>query len=523
MAGNIFTQVAMSSPSESIFDLTHDVKFSMDMGKLIPVNVQEVLPGDRFKLSFANMIRFAPMIAPVMHRVRVRTDYFFVPNRILWDGWEDFITGNLDAQANPAPSIAIGQTQPDSSWPLNSLGDYMGYPVAPDDVQVDSVLVSPFPLAAYWKIYDEYYRDQNLQTEKFAPLEYGDNTAAYGPSSGRTNPASRAWPHDYFTSALPFAQKGDVVQIPLTATQNVPVDLDTDLQQRWVLADGTAATTGALTEINGATKNPTGGQDIWLDPQGSYTVDVQGQAADINSLRRAIKLQEWLERNARGGTRYTESILAHFGTRSSDARLQRPELLGSHLQNVTISEVLSTAQEVQSEPTDIPVGYMAGHGISVGGGHNMYFRAEEHGWILGIVSVLPDTAYQQGIPRHLTRFDPLDYAWPSFATLGEQELKIKELYASAADPEATFGYVPRYAEYKYCASRVAGEFRTNLSFWHMGRQFETEPTLNSAFISSDPTTRIFAVQSGDAAKLYCHTFNVVNVRRKLPYFGIPTI
>ncbi|WNK13699.1 MAG: major capsid protein [Microvirus sp.] len=523
MAGNIFTQVAMSKPGQSTFNLNHDVKFSMDMGKLVPVNLQEVLPGDSFRLSFANMIRFAPMISPVMHRVRVRTDYFFVPNRILWAGWEDFITGNLDASANPMATIALGQTQSDSAFQLNSLGDYLGYPTVPDDIQVDVMRFNALPLAAYWKIYDDYYRDQNLQIERFVPLEYDDNSPQYGADSTRATLAFRAWPHDYFTSALPFAQKGDVVQVPLTATQDIPVNLNVGALQNWVRSDLTQAATGSLAETLGHTKDPSTAEDIWLDPSGTYTVDVQGQAADINSLRRAIKLQEWLERNARGGTRYTESIMAHFGTRSSDARLQRPELIGSHLQNVTISEVLSTAQEVQSAPTDIPVGYMAGHGISVGGGKSMHYYAEEHGWIMGIISVLPDTAYQQGVPRHLSRVDPLDYAWPTFANLGEQEIKVKELYAGAADPDATFGYIQRYAEYKYCASRVAGEFRDNLSFWHMGRIFDNEPVLNSQFISADPTTRIFAVQSGDAAKLYCHTYNMVSVRRKLPYFGIPSI
>lgn len=513
---NIFSQIAVRKPEQSTFNLNHDVKLSFDMGQLIPVNVQECLPGDRFRLSFANMVRLAPMLSPVMHRIRMRTDYFFVANRLLWPGWEDWITDQSD---NPAPYVVVGPGAGILNWPSNSVADYIGFPT---DIHAANVNYSPLVLAAYRLIYDEYYRDQNLQGETFEALIAGDNSTTYGPLSSGISILNRAWQHDYFTSALPFAQKGDAVQIPLVFG-SVPVELDTDSQQEWVHADGTAANTGSLAEILGHTKDPVSGEDIWLDPNGSYTVDVQAQATDLNSLRTATALQKWLELNARGGTRYNELMRSHFNQRSSDARLQRPELIGSHMQNVTVSEIVSTAQDVQGEPTDIPVGEMRGHGISVGGGHQMYYNCEEHGWIIGIVSIMPDTAYQQGVERKYTRFDRLDYAWPSFANLGEQEIKMKELYVGAADPEATFGYTPRYAEYKYGISRVAGEFRSNLSFWHMGRIFDSEPTLSSAFITSNPTTRIFAVEGGDAAKLYAHVYNMVSVNRKLPYFGIPTL
>jgi len=231
-------------------------------------------------------------------------------------------------------------------------------------------------------------------------------------------------------------------------------------------------------------------------------------------------LQEWLERNARGGTRYVESILSHFGVKSSDARLQRPEFIGSSKQNMIISEVLSTAENTEA---NVPVGQMAGHGISVGGGNNFSYRCEEHGIIIGIMSVRPKTAYQQGIHKSFLRLDHLDYAFPTFANIGEQEVLVREVYAASPTPAEIFGYVPRYADYKFLNSRVAGEFKTTLAYWHLGRIFSGNPRLNEDFIKCDPSTRIFAVTDPEEDHIFAHVFNNVSVNRKLPRFGIPTI
>lgn len=255
---------------------------------------------------------------------------------------------------------------------------------------------------------------------------------------------------------------------------------------------------------------------VSIDNSSSLVGSVESQ--DINSLRRAFKLQEWLERNARGGTRYIENILTHFGVKSSDARLQRPEYLGGSRGNMVISEVLSTADTENS-----PVGQMAGHGISMTAGNEFSYYCEEHGWIIGIINVQPVTAYQQGLHKSLNRNDRLEYYWPSFANIGEQEVKRSELYVSDQDNDVTFGYIPRYAEYKYMNSRVAGEMRGNLSFWHLGRIFDQPPVLNQEFIESNPSTRIFAVEDQNVDHIYAHIFNNVKAQRKMPVFGTPML
>jgi hypothetical protein len=230
-------------------------------------------------------------------------------------------------------------------------------------------------------------------------------------------------------------------------------------------------------------------------------------------------LQEWLERNARGGTRYIENILAHFGVRSSDKRLQRPEYITGTKTPVTISEVLNTA----SIDGELPQGNMAGKGVSYGSGAYKSYRVEEHGYIISIMSVMPKPAYQQGIPKWFLKNDPLQFYWPSFAHIGEQEVQNQELYAYTNNAEETFGYIPRYAEYKYMPNRVAGDFRTTLDFWHLGRIFATEPTLSQEFleVSEEDVERIFAVEGED--NLYCEVLNKVKAVRPMPVFGTPML
>lgn len=518
MSMNIFNSVKLSGVSSNRFDLSHEVKLSFSMGEIIPTNVLECLPGDRVQIRPSNFLRFAPLISPVMHKVRVVTDYYFVPNRILWPGWERWITGQSDVEAPyldlDAAEVAVG-----------CMADYLGIPVGvlPTDLRI-----SPMAMAAYLKIYDEYYRDQNLQTEVFEPLIDGRNTGVIQ-TAFLGNPFRRAWEHDYFTSALPFAQKGDAVQVPLSFQHNIPVDLvpaaDNDQPMIWYnagvdLPHGAGTATQSPGPVPLANSAHVGGGPAVLDPNGRLSVDIQTDATDINTLRRAFRLQEWLERNARAGTRYVESIMAHFGVKSSDARLQRPEFIGRAKQNMVISEVLSTAQNTEA---NIPVGTMAGHGISVGGSGNFSYRVEEHGFIIGIINVQPDTAYQDGLHRKFTRFDRFDYAWPTFANIGEQEVLQKEVYAKTLTPNAVFGYVPRYADYKFENSRVAGEFRSTLAFWHLGRIFASDPALNAEFIRCNPSTRIFAVTEESEDHIFAQIFNDVSVHRKLPVFGTPTI
>jgi len=525
---NLFNSIQLPKIGSNVFDLSHDVKMSFKMGGLYPTCAMDCVPGDKVKISTETMLRFAPLIAPVMHKVNVTTHYFFVPNRILWPNWEQWITGNLDVTP-PYAYYARVQNEEIVNIPVKSLGDYLGLPTeaqpnGDEFPNKNAQIFSPFSAAAYNKIWNEYYRDQNLQTALIDTLTDGENNEAFGvaiePTSVNSSVKSRAWQHDYFTSCLPWAQKGDAVTIPLGEFTDVGIEyFNSEYTTTRLVSDGSAVqSTSIYSEIDGNLVNQIPAS-INIDNSASLkakTSELTAEAADINSLRRAFRLQEWLERNARGGTRYIESILAHFGVKSSDARLQRPEYLGGSKGKMVISEVLSTAE------TTAPVGQMAGHGISVSGGNEFQYNVEEHGWIIGLISVTPDTAYQQGLHRSLDKFDRLDYYWPTFANIGEQEVKAKEIYASSEFGDSVFGYVPRYAEYKYMNSRVAGEMKTSLDYWHLGRIFAEEPNLNGDFISCEPSTRIFAVEDPDVDNIYAHIFNNIKAIRKMPKYGTPS-
>lgn len=492
------------------------------MGQIIPTTVMECIPNGTYNLGAENMLRFAPLVSPVMHKVTVNTRYFFVPTRLLWSQWDDWIMQNIDVEA-PYSTLFPGEQL------TGTMGDHLGL-VNNSDVNIN---VSPMAMAAYLKVWDEYFRDQNLQAPKFIPLTPGDNTSNYRTLLNDT-PELSAWMHDYFTACLPFAQKGEEAMIPIGEFS----DLDLNFNP---VSGGTDAyrTTNGQTINSGAVGNwitgsqgtiRTGSSDpIALDVSNNHTVptsELTAEAASITNLRRAFRLQEWLEKNARAGTRYVEGLMAHFGARSKDARLQRPEYIGGSRQNMTISEVLSTAQ-TEVTGGEVPVGQMAGHGISVGGGGRSSYHATEHGYIIGVMYVRPETAYQQGIHKMHTRFDQLDYAWPTFANIGEQAVTGKELYAAAGADQAyldsTFGYIPRYSEYRYLPSRVSGDMRDTLAYWHLGRIFSTPPQLNEDFVTCDPSRRIFAITDPNESTIYAHIFNNVTATIPLPKYGNPAL
>lgn len=528
---NIFKDIQVKVPKSNYFDLSHDNKFSTDMGRLTPILTLECVPGDLHKINTHSLLRMAPLISPVMHHIDVYTHYFFVPNRILWDNWEKFITGGESGEDNPAfPYINIEEIL------ASDLGDYLGLPLCNDGE--GPMQVSAIPFAAYQKIYSEYYRDQNLINDSYEPLVDGSN------SEGElTVIRNRSWGHDYFTSALPFAQKGDPVTLPiLDSDSEIPVKyIQQGSPDRWYTATsglplpadkGASFNNAVSSEYSSMYTGDLGApRYTTVDNSDNLFVELQNASvATINDLRRAFRLQEWLEKNARGGSRYIETILSHFGVKSSDARLQRPEYLGGSKSAMVISEVLQT-----SESSNTPQGNMSGHGISVDRKNTVNFYCEEHGYIIGILSVMPKTAYQQGIPRHFNKFDKLDYFWPSFAHIGEQEIFNKELYWKHPDPNGTFGYIPRYSEYRYLDSRVSGDFKDTLSFWHLGRIFDNPPQLNADFITAYPSKRIFAVEDlppneGGLPQgvkawdcIYAHVYHKISSRRKLPKYGTPML
>jgi len=503
MGKNLFNSIKLQRPNKNVFDLTHDVKLSADMGNLTPILTLECVPGDKFELGCESLIRFSPLIAPVMHRMDVSMHYFFVPNRILWDNWEKFITDANSGAVMPYLTSDSFEPQYQTSFPTSALtADYLGVPPPPNGGTNTQLTALPF--AAYQCIYNEYYRDQNL----IAPIDYklqdGDNYISASNFRAKTDLRKRAWEHDYFTASLPFAQKGTAVDIPLGEfPQNVPVQTTT--------SGGTTLTGTTNQVVSEGDGSPLAPNTLFAATEG-----IELQPTTINDLRRAFRLQEWLEKNARGGTRYIESILTHFGVKSSDKRLQRPEYITGVKSPVVISEIVNTTGETEG----LPQGNMAGHGVSVSSGRSGSYYCEEHGYIIGIMSVMPKTAYQQGIPKTFLKNDTLDYYWPSFANIGEQPVQNQELYAYTANKEDTFGYVPRYSEYKYMPSRVAGDFRTTLDYWHLGRIFEEEPSLTGAFVECEPTKRVFAIED-QTQSLYCHVLNKIKAIRPMPKYGTP--
>lgn len=512
---NMFNKIAIPRIPKNTFDLSHERKLTAQMGVLTPILNMEVVPGDVIKSNTEIILRMAPMLAPIMHRLHVSTHFFFVPNRLVWDEWEDFITGGPDGTSTPIPPHYLVHDAEVNSKPLfskGSLSDHLGIPLFADMSITDFLKVSSIPHRAYQLIWNEYYRDQNLQDPIDIP-----KTSNYEGTLELLRLRNRCWEKDYFTSCLPWAQKGEEVQMPF---EPVYKDISEMVTDQGVPATGTgtieqnAASAGNLLVRNSVSGLQTGRIENLES----------GAGVTINDLRTATRLQAWLERNARGGSRYIEQIMAHFRVKSSDSRLQRPEYLGGGRQPISVSEVLSTVG-TDAVGIEAPQGNMAGHGISVGNTNRFKRYFEEHGTVLGLMSIMPKTAYQQGLNRQFTRMTKEDYYWPEFANLGEQEVKNQEVYIrpDAAYNEGTFGYQSRYAEYKYMNSSVHGDMRDNMDFWHMGRIFDSQPSLNEDFVKANPTKRIFAVDDPDEASMFIQIYNDVKAKRPMPYFGTPQL
>ena len=517
----LFEVVAKESVKSSRFNLSHDHKTSFFMGHLIPGLVQEVLPGDKFTIGTEAVFRVAPVVAPVMHKCRISLHHWFVANRNLWSGWEDFISGNADV-VPPFLNKVEGINNA-------SLGQYMGIP---NDVP-GNINLNALPVAAYFNIFDEWYRDQNLVAETFIPLVDGDNTSNYSQKIAGP-PLYRAWNHDYFTSCLPFAQKGDPVTLPLLNNDDAVVQLEDPINS----ANQPQIRDFNGNLVNGATlgSHPVDGElvdtsqsnlAVWFDPNSSLVVPINSEASTITTLRRAYALQEFLELSARVGTRYREVIMANFGVKSSDARLDVPEFIGGTTDHVVFSEVLQTNQFIDFDEgnVDTPLGFQGGHGIGISGGRSFDYFAEEHGFIITMVNIQPDTAYQDGLDRMWSREDRFDYFWRHFEHIGEQAVLNKEVRAAHADPDGTFGYIPRYAEYKFRKNMISGDFRDNMDYYHFGRKFNTDPALNADFVTCVPPDRPFATwdlpEGSSAFHVYAHIYFHINAQRRMSKFGNP--
>ena len=518
----IFDRIKLQKPKSSVFDLSHEKKLSLNMGDLVPVFIQETLPGDKFKVNLEHLIRFQPLLAPIMHRVNVFTHFFFVPNRLVWNQWQDFITGGREGtETPPFPKIAMQTADAEllAYFKKGSLADYLGFPSSNiKDNQLNNIECSALPFRAYQLIYNEYYRDQNLS----APVEFS-LTGGIANDADTFKLRKRAWEKDYFTSALPWAQRGEQLQVPLSGTAPVVGSASNNISIRNAIT-GAELSDGNLFVEGGYIKDSVGSVAEFKKVTQGLEADMsQVTSSTINELRQATSIQRFMEKMARGGARYIEAIYSHFGVKSSDARLQRPEYLGGGKTPVIISEVLQNSQSTETSPQ----GTMVGHGISVGNTNEFTARFEEHGFVIGIMSIIPRTSYQNGLPRYMQKFDKFDYFWPDLAHIGEQEVKKSELFYDPTylleNPanSGTFGYQPRYAEYRFVPDTVHGDMAGNLEFWHMGRKFSELPPLNQSFIESNPTHRIFAVEDPNEHKLIVQTYTNFQAIRPLPKYGTP--
>lgn len=457
----------------SKFSLSHTKLLSGRMGNLIPIGLTEVLPGDTLQQATSLLIRTQPLLAPVMHPVHVRVHHWYVPHRLVWDDWEDFITGGPDGMDDSAfPVIRITDAE------IGSLSDYLGVPPEiPTQLEVNAL-----PFRAYNLIWNEWYRDQDLQAEVPIATDSGLDTET------ATNLLRVAWEKDYFTSARPWEQKGPAITIPLGDTAPVnPVggklEFETAAGKR-EMSLGLINSVGAVTYGSGAANGTIIGTNLEADLSNV-------SAVTVNILREAMALQRYEEARARYGSRYTE-YLRYLGIRSSDARLQRPEYLGGGKQTIQFSEVLQTAEG------ENPVGEMRGHGIGAMRSNRYRRFFEEHGFVISCLSVRPKTIYAQSLARHWNRRVKEDFFQKELQHIGQQEVLNKEVYAGHSNPDDVFGFQDRYDEYRRAESSVAGEFRnTILDYWHMARVFGSDPALNADFVTCNPTERIFPSQIND--------------------------
>jgi len=507
------------------FDLSHEKRMTADMFYLYPILNDLCIPGDIWQIGNEIICRLNPLVAPIMHEINIYVHYFFVPLRLLWDQWEEFITGGKDGDfVADIPKHETGDIRPGTLW------DYLGFNTISDNDRTKLVVKpSAFSRRAYNFIWNEFYREQNLRDP--IDLDYDNN---FGTDRGLM---VRCWEKDYFTSMLPWQQRGQAPALPISIgglninwdklstnfynqsdpppPNTIPLGaLGTNTNAPYIYTYGGTSpqASNAITNVRNAFK----GIDISIDPEGTTTFDV-------SDLRLAFQIQKFLERNARTGARYVEFLKAHFPAYPRDDRLQRPEYIGGSKTPIIISEVLQTSQTTAQSPQ----GNLAGHGISADRTFCGSYRVQEHGIIMGIMSIMPRTMYQQGIDRIWLQESRYDFYFPEFANLSEQAVMQPEIYnQTPASKDKVIGYQGRWDEYRYKRNSVHGLFKDDpyFSAWALARKFSTPPTLNLDLVRPNseerlalkrflavPTEPAFIISIGNK----CH------VTRPMPYIAEP--
>ena len=530
----------------SKFERNSDVKFSFNVGDLVPFYVDEVLPGDTFSIDTSKVVRMQPLVAPIMDNIYLDTYWFFVPNRLVWEHWKQFCGENTTSKWIPTVEYSVPKTRgfitdkftvsgtQDFSWKAGDIADYMGIPVSSNSapaVDGEELQVNCLPFRGYALIWNEFFRDQNLQDP--IPIPTGDDGGLVDNTDLLANRICQGSGilkackyHDYFTSCLPSPQKGPDVSIPLSGLAKVVTGSETKLDSSMPMSFANVSTgnkVGGLNLANGAS-NLSIGNPGNLAPNNLYASLGSASLGTINELRLAFQMQRIYEKDARGGTRYTEILKNHFGVTSPDARLQRPEYLGGSRIPININQVVQT-----SSTSNTPQGNTAAYSVTADVHSDFTKSFVEHGFIFGLCVARYDHTYQQGLERFWSRTDRFDYYWPSLANIGEQPVKRKEIYCTGNhdNDDRVFGYQEAWADYRYKPSRVAGELRSrvpnSLDVWHLADNYNGAPFLSAEWIEEDKTNlnRALAVSDTVSNQLWADIFVKNTSVRPMPIYSIP--